>query len=103
MIQKRRLIVVGLTLATGVLGMLPSVSYADVDLFSRRQACQAEAKTRLKARGLQGRELYEALVERRRAYIAECMVMGPQHPASTASAPVPQKPSAAQSATVSVR
>jgi hypothetical protein len=87
MIENRRLWRAGLALGAALLALMPSMSHADVDLFARRQACQAEAKTRLQAKGLKGRDLYEALVQRRRTYIAECMVMGPQHPVSTASTP----------------
>jgi hypothetical protein len=90
----------GIAFAAALLGFLPSVSHADVDLFSRRQACQTEAKTRIKAKGLRGRDLYDVVVERRRTYIADCMVMGPQQPASTASAPLPPKSPAVPSLAV---
>ena len=92
MIEKRGMGVAGVVLGAALLGCLPTPSHADVDLFARRQACQAEAKTRIKAKGLQGRDLYEAVVERRKSYIAQCMVMGPQIPAATASTQTPPQP-----------
>ena len=51
MIEKRSIRGSGLLLGAALLALAPSVSHADVDLFARRQACQAEAKTRLRKVG----------------------------------------------------
>ena len=92
MIGKRNLTIAGLALGAAVLALAPGPSRADEDMSTRRQACRLEAKVHIKPKGLQGREFYDVIVERRRTYIAQCMVKGPQQPQSTASILPPLKP-----------
>src|SRR4051812_39680707 len=92
MVEKRKLTLAGVAIGAAVLGLIPGASRADEDLFVRRQACQAEAKSHIKPKVRQGRDFYDAVVERRKTYIAQCMVKGPQQPQSTASILPPSKP-----------
>ena len=82
----------GVVIGAVFLGLIPVAARADEELSVRRQACQAEAKTHIKSKIQQGREFYDVVVERRKTYIAQCMVEGPQQPQSTASILPPSKP-----------
>lgn len=92
MVETRKQTLAGVVIGAAILGLVPVAARADEDLFVRRQACQAEAKTHIKSKIQQGREFYDVVVERRKTYIAQCMVRGPQQPQSTASILPPSKP-----------
>jgi hypothetical protein len=85
MIEKRILTLGWVMVGAAILAGTPGASRADEDLFLRRQVCQAEAKGHIRPKGHQGRDFYDVIVERRRTYIAQCMVKGPQQPKTTAS------------------
>lgn len=95
--EKRRMTLAGVAITAAIGAVLPGSARADIDLFTRRIACQAEAKARIKPKRQSGREIYDVVVERRRAYVADCMVTGPQQPQSTASILPPPKPAPVRS------
>lgn len=92
MIGKRNLTIAGVAVGAAMLAFTPGPARADEDMSTRRQACRLEARVHIKPKGQQGREFYDVIVERRRSYIAQCMVKGPQQPQSTASILPPLKP-----------
>jgi hypothetical protein len=66
----------GLLLA-GLL-LAPAPSRADEDLPAKRNACQIEARHRIKPRGrAMDRAMYQAIVDRRQNFIRACMAKAP--------------------------
>jgi hypothetical protein len=63
------------TAATVFLSVLlttgPAVS--DLDLVAKREACQAEARSRVKPRGRASGEFAKVLIQRRMELVRECM------------------------------
>ena len=69
--------------------ILAPASFADEDLAAKRASCVDEAKEHIKARGNVSPQLYEFVVNRRKAYVASCMATAPavQPPAQPQRAP----------------
>jgi hypothetical protein len=72
--------------------LVPAPSRADVNLPMKRKACQAEARQRIRPpRSHADRLAYQAIVERRRDYIRQCMAR-PEPPRAPASKAPSAKP-----------
>jgi len=56
-----------------VMVALSSASHADGDLVAKRQGCRAGAQAQITIRGQIGAELYGRFIERRQAYVRDCM------------------------------
>jgi hypothetical protein len=56
-----------------ILLALPFASKADESLVARREACRQEARARIAPKGKIGVDGYRRIVERRNAYVSQCM------------------------------
>jgi len=88
MMYPRRLLAV---ICAATVLVLPMQSHADDDLASRRSACQAEARQRIKPPRAGSVELFQITLEGRQAYIRECMARAPTNPFATGSLKNPAK------------
>ena len=82
---------VAIWLASASVMLAPLVASADENLPAKREACQVQARQQIKA-PRKGVDLYRLVVERRQAYLRDCMARVPHEEITTGAVPLPPIP-----------
>jgi hypothetical protein len=78
---------IALGLFTAGLLTAPSALRADEELAAKRASCQMAARERIKPPRAGSIELFQITIERRQAFVRECMARAPLDPVGTGALP----------------